>query len=328
MSPADVAAASAFLAIVVGGLIAAQLFNLVRHRPARRILQRVKAASGSEPLPRRPVDADKRHQLFSGEQGYGGDNAFLTWLSQHLQRVRAVSGPGGLRLIAVATLVSLALSIVATSVAGLPAWLRVLIDIGVPLATARAVYRMLIVRFRLRFLAVFPDAIDLMVRAVRAGIPVVHAIVTAGVESQEPVRSTFHTIGDGLRVGADLKEVLEQACERLQIADFSFFAVCLMLQRETGGSLTETLENLSGIIRARRDVRLKTKALTAEGKISAKIIAAVPFAIMGFLYLVNRPYIELLFDTGMGHTMLMLAAVLLTVGLLLIRKIANLDTSR
>ncbi|CAJ5199165.1 type II secretion system protein [Burkholderia pseudomallei] len=104
--------------------------------------------------------------------------------------------------------------------------------------------------------------------------------------------------------------------------------MCLVLQRETGGNLTETLENLSGIIRTRRDIRMKTRALTAEGRIASKIIAAVPFAIAGFLFVVNRPYVNLLFHTRAGHKMLILAAVLLTVGLAMIRKIANLDTSR
>jgi Flp pilus assembly protein TadB len=104
--------------------------------------------------------------------------------------------------------------------------------------------------------------------------------------------------------------------------------VCLVLQRETGGNLSETLENLSSIIRMRRDIRMKTKALTAEGRIASKIISAVPFAIMAFLYVVNRPYVELLFHTRAGHKMLILAAVLLTVGLSMIRKISNLDTSR
>ncbi|OMQ98858.1 pilus assembly protein, partial [Burkholderia pseudomallei] len=193
---------------------------------------------------------------------------------------------------------------------------------------ARAAHRIAIGRFKQRFLSVFPDALDLIIRAVRAGIPVAQAIGTAGRESEEPVRATFRAMGDALRVGADLKDVLEQQAERLQLADFSFFGVCLVLQRETGGNLTETLENLSGIIRTRRDIRMKTRALTAEGRIASKIIAAVPFAIAGFLFVVNRPYVNLLFHTRAGHKMLILAAVLLTVGLAMIRKIANLDTSR
>jgi tight adherence protein B len=156
----------------------------------------------------------------------------------------------------------------------------------------------------------------------------VQTIGTAGRETDEPVRATFRTMGDALSLGADLSEVLDQARKRLQISDFSFFAVCLLLQRETGGNLAETLENLAGIIRSRRDIRLKTKALTAEGRLATNIISIVPFGVAGMLYVVNRPYIELLFTTRAGHKIMTLAAVLLTIGLWMVRKMSKLDTSR
>ncbi|MDK2577034.1 type II secretion system F family protein, partial [Burkholderia pseudomallei] len=241
---------------------------------------------------------------------------------------RTAAGGGGVRAIAFASALAALAGFVGASFAGFAPWLRLALAAALAAGAARAVYRILIGRFKQRFLSVFPDALDLIIRAVRAGIPVAQAIGTAGRESEEPVRATFRAMGDALRVGADLKDVLEQQAERLQLADFSFFGVCLVLQRETGGNLTETLENLSGIIRTRRDIRMKTRALTAEGRIASKIIAAVPFAIAGFLFVVNRPYVNLLFHTRAGHKMLILAAVLLTVGLAMIRKIANLDTSR
>ncbi|MBO7770688.1 type II secretion system F family protein, partial [Burkholderia pseudomallei] len=259
-------------------------------------------------------------------QGEGG--ALRAWLRARGEHVRTAAGGGGVRAIAFASALAALAGFVGASFAGFAPWLRPALAAALAAGAARAVYRILIGRFKQRFLSVFPDALDLIIRAVRAGIPVAQAIGTAGRESEEPVRATFRAMGDALRVGADLKDVLEQQAERLQLADFSFFGVCLVLQRETGGNLTETLENLSGIIRTRRDIRMKTRALTAEGRIASKIIAAVPFAIAGFLFVVNRPYVNLLFHTRAGHKMLILAAVLLTVGLAMIRKIANLDTSR
>ena len=205
---------------------------------------------------------------------------------------------------------------------------RFAIALGAMLFMVRAAYRWIIGRFRLRFLAAFPDTLDLIIRAVRAGIPAVQAICIAGVESEEPVRATFRTMGDALLVGADVKEVLEQAAARLQLADFSFFTVCLILQRETGGNLGDTLETLAAIVRSRRDIRAKSKALTAEGKLASKMIAAVPFVIMVVFYVVNRPYLQTLTNTHAGHKILALAGGLMTVGLWLINKIANLDTSR
>ena len=137
----------------------------------------------------------------------------LSWLQKHLERVRSVSGAGGVRLIGGIALVVFIAALVGVKLASPPDWASPLIVIGLPLLAVRATYRFLIERFRTRFLTVFPDTLDLIIRAVRAGIPVVQAISTAGREADEPVRSTFRTMGDALRLGADLTEVLDQAVQ-------------------------------------------------------------------------------------------------------------------
>jgi len=328
VTPADVVAAGAFFAIVVAGLIMRSLREMARRRPAQRIALRV--GTLRDPLAgRAQAHTDKSpHQLLSLERNRGDEPAWQAWLRAKSQRIETIAGRAGVRTIVIVAVLTGLASFVAASFAGLPLWARVLGGLIDALIAVRGVYVVIIARFKQRFLAVFPDTLDLIIRAVRAGIPAVQAICTAGVESEEPVRSTFRTMGDALLVGAEVKDVLEQAAERLQLADFSFFAVCVVLQRETGGNLAETLENLAAIVRSRRDIRAKTKALTAEGRIASKIISGVPFFIMGFLYVVNRPYVSLLFNTRAGHKMLVLAAVLLVIGLASIRKIANLDTSR
>ncbi len=328
MTPADVVAVSAFFAIVVAGLIVRALREMAGKQPTQRIALRVAALRDAHASVRKAPTAKPAHQLVSLDRRNDDEPAWQAWLRAKRQRIETIAGRAGVRaIIAVAVLVGV-VSFAAASLAGLALWLRALGAAVAALVAVRGVYAFIIARFKQRFLAVFPDTLDLIIRAVRAGIPAVQAISTAGVESEEPVRSTFRTMGDALLVGAEVKDVLEQAAERLQLADFSFFAVCLVLQRETGGNLSETLENLASIVRTRRDIRSKTKALTAEGRISSKIISGVPFFIMGFLYIVNRPYVSLLFNTRAGHKMLVLAAVLLTIGLAMIRKIANLDTSR
>lgn len=328
MTPADIVALGAFFAIVVAGLIVRSLREMARKQPGHRISQRVKALRDPQAAKRTASSETPSHQLVSLERRHGDGPAWQTWLHAKRQRIETIAGRAGVRNIIVVALFVGFVDFVGASLAGLPFWARVLGATVSTLIAVRAMYRYTISRFKQRFLAVFPDTLDLIIRAVRAGIPAVQAICTAGVESDEPVRSTFRTMGDALLVGAEVKDVLEQAAQRLQLADFSFFAVCLVLQRETGGNLAETLENLAAIVRSRRDIRAKTKALTAEGRIASKIISGVPFFIMGFLYIVNRPYVSLLFNTRAGHKMLTLAAVLLTIGLSLIRKIANLDTSR
>lgn len=328
MTPADVVAVAAFFAIVVAGLIVRALREMVRRQPVQRIAERVVALRDPR-APSRQTNGEKPlHQLVSLDRRHGDGPAWQAWLRARQQRIETIAGRSGVRTIVVLATLAGVVDFTAAWLAGMPLWLGAAGGLVSALIAARAVYAFIIGRFKQRFLAVFPDTLDLIIRAVRAGIPAVQAICTAGVESEEPVRSTFRTMGDALLVGAEVKDVLEQAAERLQLADFSFFAVCLVLQRETGGNLAETLENLAGIVRTRRDIRAKTKALTAEGRISSKIISGVPFFILGFLYVVNRPYVSLLFHTRAGHKMLVLAAVLLTIGLSLIRKIANLDTSR
>ncbi|MEZ0603889.1 type II secretion system F family protein [Paraburkholderia sp. IW21] len=325
MTPADIVAAGAFVAIVLAGMLISSLRDLARRRPRRLIQDRMTQLHRMRVASLQPETADASGELFERPKDYG---MFQTWFQRRVQRIKAVSGASGIRLVCGGFIVSALIAAVVVRFAPLPGWSYPFIYLGTPLIAVRLTYRVLIARFRTRFLQVFPDTLDLIIRAVRAGIPVVQAISTAGQEAEEPVRSAFRTMGDSLLLGADLKEVLDKAVGHLQIADFSFFAVCLLLQRETGGNLGETLENLSTIIRTRRDIRLKTRALTAEGRIASKIISAVPFVITGFLYVVNRPYVDLLFHTRAGHKMLTLATVLLVVGLSMIQKISRLDTSR
>jgi tight adherence protein B len=135
-------------------------------------------------------------------------------------------------------------------------------------------------------------------------------------------------MGDALQLGIDLENVLAVAMRRIEVADFSFFCVCLLLQREAGGQLGETLENLSGIVRTRSEIRLKTKALTGEARITTKILAAIPLVIMLALYGLNRAYVMVLFDRPAGQKLLTFASISVVVGIAVINKMSKLNTSR
>ncbi|MDF3081348.1 type II secretion system F family protein [Burkholderia sola] len=325
MTAADLFTLGAFVAILAAGLGLSALLERARHTPEQRIRARLQRLAPSLAGRDAGEAAGSGVALFNLPRRQSRVRA---WMQRYVTRVRAVGGERGPRIVVASTIAGAIAGIVAVKLVALPSVVHPAIYVGLPLIAMRASYRMLVERFRLRFLEAFPDAIDLIVRAVRAGIPVTQAISTVGDSAAEPVRSTFRTMGDSLRVGADLKDVLTHAADRLMIADFSFFTVYLLLQRETGGSLGETLDELSSIIRTRRDIRLKTRALTAEGRITTKIISAVPFVMIGALFLVNRAYVMLLFDTHAGRVMLTIAAGLLTIGLLAIHKISKLDTAR
>jgi Flp pilus assembly protein TadB len=256
------------------------------------------------------------------------DNAFTRWLNPRRARLSTVAGSNGTRIVIAAAIVGEIVALLMTHFMPLPAFVKPLLVIGLPVMALGQAYRFLVLRFRKRFLDGFPDVIDMIVRAVRAGVPVTQVIGSAATECREPLRSEFKLMADSLQVGLDLEEVLTVAMRRIEIADFSFFCVCLLLQRETGGQLGETLENLSGIVRTRREIRQKTRALTGEARITTKILAAIPVVIMLSMYAVNRSYLMVLFDTEAGHKLLTFAVISIVIGMIVIGKISRLDTSR
>jgi tight adherence protein B len=174
-------------------------------------------------------------------------------------------------------------------------------------------------RYQRKFLEIFPDALDLIVRAVRSGLPAPEAIELVTHEVRPPVGTEFRQILNELRIGTEMEEALQRAADRIRLPDFQFFAVSLVLQRQTGGGIAETLSNLSGIIRQRKAVRMKARALTAEAQASAAIIAATPFVAGVGLFLINRDFTSVLFIDPRGRFLLGIAVASLLTGLATMR---------
>lgn len=170
-------------------------------------------------------------------------------------------------------------------------------------------------RYQRRFLEIFPDALDLIVRAVSSGLPAPEAIELVSREVRWPVGTEFQQIVDELRIGTELEEALQHAADRIRVPDFRFFAVSLLLQRQTGGGIAETLSNLGGIIRQRKALRMKARALTAEAHASAAIVATTPFVAGVGLFLINRDLISVLFIDPRGRFMLGIAVASLLTGI-------------
>lgn len=174
-------------------------------------------------------------------------------------------------------------------------------------------------RFQRRFVDLFPDALDVVVRAVRAGLPVLDAIEAAGSNVAEPVAGEFRRLIDEMRIGIDLEGTLDHAANRIRVNDFRFFAATLALQRRTGGSLAETLANLAGLIRRRKEVRLKARSLSAESRATAYVIGVLPFVMVGVMYLINPKVVSLLFTDHRGKIILGAAIFLLAMGFAVMR---------
>jgi len=182
-------------------------------------------------------------------------------------------------------------------------------------AAARYLLRFAQLRYQRRFLDAFPDAIDLIVRAVKAGLPALDAIDLAAREVAAPVGTEFQKVLDDTRIGVALADALNHAADRIRVPDFRFFVASIVLQRRTGGGLAETLVNLSALIRQRRTLRLKARALTAESKASAALISIMPFVAAAGLYLVKPDMMSVLFLDHRGRFMLGVAIVSLLLGI-------------
>ena len=182
-------------------------------------------------------------------------------------------------------------------------------------AAARYLLRFAQLSYQRRFLDAFPDAIDLIVRAVKAGLPALDAIEVAARETAAPVGTEFQKVLDDTRIGVAMADALNHAADRIRVPDFRFFVASIVLQRRTGGGLADTLVNLSTLIRQRRTLRLKARALTAESKASATLISIMPFVSGAGLYLVKPDMMSLLFVDHRGRFMLGVAVLSLLLGI-------------
>ena len=152
-----------------------------------------------------------------------------------------------------------------------------------------------------KFSDLLPDAIDMVVRMVRAGLPVGASLRTVGEEGDPPLSTVFSGVANLVDIGVPLAEALATTGEMVGSADFRFFGVAVALQQATGGNLAATLETLSEIIRKRRAVRLKARAATAEIRVSAIVLGAIPFFIVGVLLVVSPGYLEPLISDPRGN---------------------------
>lgn len=203
--------------------------------------------------------------------------------------------------------------------------LPVLIGLAAAIALPHFMVNWLTARRLKAFTAEFPEAIDLIVRGLKAGLPVPASIRTVGDEIRPPLGTEFALISDRLRIGQNLDEALRIAAERIPTPEFNFFVISLAVQRETGGNLSETLENLSDILRKRRQMRQKIKAMSAEAKTSAMILGSLPFLMYGIMMLLNPSYLDVLFEDPRGLLMVGFGLASLLTGIAVMAKMVRFD---
>ncbi|MGF1608977.1 MAG: type II secretion system F family protein [Kiloniellales bacterium] len=207
----------------------------------------------------------------------------------------------------------------------LPPAVSVLCGIAAGIALPHVTVGLLAQRRQAKFLANFPEAIDLMTRGLKSGLPIMESIKTAGQEVPNPVGSELRHVTDAVRLGHKLEDVLDETGIRLGLQEFKFFTISLAIQSETGGNLAETLSNLSDVLRKRRQLKLKIKALSGEAKASAYIIGSLPFVMAALIYMINPGYISALYTDARGHIMVGLGLFSFFVGAAVMFKMVRFD---
>lgn len=180
-------------------------------------------------------------------------------------------------------------------------------------------------RRQTQFLDQFPDAVDVVVRGVKAGLPPADCLRMVASDAGEPLRSEFRAIVETQAIGIPLGEACAKLYERIPAPEANFFGIVISIQQKSGGNLAEALANLSRVLRDRKKMKAKIKAMSMEAKASAGIIAALPIAVMLLVYITSPQYIELLWTSPLGQTMLAGSAFWMLTGILVMRKMINFD---
>jgi tight adherence protein B len=174
-----------------------------------------------------------------------------------------------------------------------------------------------------QFSALFSDAIDIIVRGIKSGLPVHDALKIIGAESPEPLGGEFIRLVENIGMGMTIDQALEKMYERMPTPELRFFVIVLSIQAKTGGNLAEALGNLSQVLRSRKLMREKIKALSSEAIASAVIIGVLPPGVMALIMVTAPDYMSKMFTDPRGNTMLIIAAAVMCTGILVMRKMIN-----
>ena len=174
-----------------------------------------------------------------------------------------------------------------------------------------------------KFISELANAIDVVVRGVKSGLPLNECLQVISRESPEPLAGEFREVVEQQRMGVPLAECLDRLCERMPLAEVRFLSIVIAIQQQAGGNLSEALGNLSGVLRDRFRLQMKVKALSAEAKASAMVLASLPPGVMSMVYMTSPEYITPLFTTLPGKFMLAVGAFWMLCGVLIMRKMIN-----
>jgi tight adherence protein B len=208
---------------------------------------------------------------------------------------------------------------------GAPFLLSLLAGLFIGIGLPHMVVGKLIKRRIAKFINKFPDAIELLVRGLRSGLPISETMGVVGAEIPDPVGAEFRGVADRMRIGRTMDQALQETADKLNTPEFQFFCITLAIQRETGGNLAETLGNLADVLRKRMQMKLKISAMSSESKASAYIIGSLPFLVFAIIYFMNPGYMGGFFT----DTRLIIAAIgggiWMSIGVFIMAKMINFE---
>jgi tight adherence protein B len=215
--------------------------------------------------------------------------------------------------------------ILVTWLFGLPWWAVLIFGVCGVVAVPRWLVGYLRKRRFKKFLGEFPNAVDVIVRGIKAGLPLNDCMKIIANEAGEPVKGEFKVVNEEQTLGLSLPDAIARLPDRIPVPETSFFSIVISIQSKAGGNLSEALGNLSRVLRERKKMKDKIKAMSAEAKASALIIGALPLVVMVLVYLSSPGYIMLLFQTTMGNVILAFATIWAGIGALIMRRMVNFD---
>jgi tight adherence protein B len=314
------------VALAIGGVAWVFLYPILSGE--RKAERRVASVARSEPIAARPTRAaasksrreqvegtlkeieQKRQKARRVPLNLRLEQAGLDWSKQRFMITAGVLGIGtfaGMLIVGVGLLPALGIGFAAGG--GLPFWML----------------NFLKKRRESRFLNMFPDAVDVIVRGIKAGLPLLDSLKLIAADSVEPVRGEFRSIVETQTIGMPIGEACLKLFERMPVAEANFFGIVISIQQRAGGNLSEALGNLSRVLRDRKKMKAKIQAMSMEAKASASIIGALPIVVMGLVWLTSPAYIALLWTEPLGRIMISCCGIWMFIGVMVMRKMINFD---
>jgi len=325
LDPTTIAAFAVGLMTAAGFLVAAAA---VEGPGSRRLARRVEALKGQKPGAASGKTAAVR-SLSRRDNASRMDLVARRWMPRRDMLIARLERTGkpisiGKYMVMMIVLASI-IAVLLMMFAGLQPPPSLLLGAGLGIGIPHMVIGRMGKRRVAGFIGLFPEAIDLMVRALRSGLPISEAIIMASHEIGDPIGAEFRTIEAGMRLGRDLESLLWDISKRIDAPEFRFFIIALSVQRETGGNLAETLSNLADVLRRRRTMRMKARAMASEARASTMILGSLPLVVTVILFMTSPGYIMPLFSDIRGLMLVGIALGMLGSGIFIMVRMAKFE---